>query len=239
MLELTDVSCGYGRIRAVEGFSLKIEEGKLTALLGPNGAGKTSLIMAIMGHVAVQAGQITWKGEDLVRLPAVKRARLGITVVPEGRLLFRDLTVRENLVVGGYSYPTSLEKQTIDEVFELFPRLAERRNQKSGLMSGGEQQMLAIGRALMAHPQLLMVDELSLGLMPKNVEICLEALLKLRAKGITILLVEQNTGRALDVADDVCVLASGKTVYRGSPVELKNDSSIFDTYLGVSDAHHA
>jgi branched-chain amino acid transport system ATP-binding protein len=239
MLELADVSCGYGRIRAVDNFSLKLDAGKLTALLGPNGAGKTSLIMAIMGHVAVLGGRISWKGEDLVRLPAVKRAQLGIAVVPEGRLLFRDLTVRENLIVGGYSYPTLLEKQTMEEVFELFPRLAERRSQKSGLMSGGEQQMLAIGRALMAHPQLLMVDELSLGLMPKNVEICLEALLKLRAKGITILLVEQNTKRALDVADDVCVLASGKTVYQGSPAELKNNSSIFDTYLGVSSAGHA
>ncbi|WP_426437016.1 ABC transporter ATP-binding protein [Bradyrhizobium genosp. P] len=236
MLELADVSCGYGRVRAVENLSLTLQPGKLTALLGPNGAGKTSLIMAIMGHVAIQSGRVAWQNQDLVRLPAVKRAKLGIAVVPEGRLLFRDLTVRENLMVGGYAYPASMEKQAMEGVFELFPRLAERRHQRSGLMSGGEQQMLAIGRALMAHPQLLMVDELSLGLMPKNVEICLEALLKLRAQGITILLVEQNTTRALDVADDVCVLASGKSVYQGPPGLLKGDSSIFDTYLGVAAA---
>jgi branched-chain amino acid transport system ATP-binding protein len=234
MLELSGFSCGYGSVRAVDGLSLALAPGKLTALLGPNGAGKTSLIMAIMGHVAIQAGSASWQGRNLVKLPAVRRAAAGIAVVPEGRLVFADLTVRENLVVGGYAHPVSKERETIETVYDLFPRLAERRNQLAGLMSGGEQQMLAIGRALMAHPKLLMVDELSLGLMPKNVEICLEALLKLRRQGITILLVEQNTTRALEVADQVCVLASGKSVYQGDPVSLRNDSSIFDRYLGVA-----
>jgi branched-chain amino acid transport system ATP-binding protein len=234
MLELSGFSCGYGSVRAVDGLSLALAPGKLTALLGPNGAGKTSLIMAIMGHVTIQAGSASWQGQNLRKQPAVKRAASGIAVVPEGRLVFSDLTVRENLVVGGYAHPVAKEREMIETVFGLFPRLAERRNQLAGLMSGGEQQMLAIGRALMAHPKLLMVDELSLGQMPKNVEICLEALLKLRRQGITILLVEQNTTRALEVADQVCVLASGKSVYQGDPMSLRNDSSIFDKYLGVA-----
>jgi branched-chain amino acid transport system ATP-binding protein len=233
MLELSDFACGYGRIRAVEALTLCVRKGKLTALLGPNGAGKTSVIMALMGHVAIQAGSAVWNGRDITRLPAVKRPQLGIAVVPEGRLLFSDLTVEENLIVGGYAYPVAQGRRVMAEVFQLFPRLAERRRQIAESLSGGEQQMLAIGRALMAHPQLLMVDELSLGLMPKMVDTCMDALLTLRARGIAILLVEQNTTRALEVADDVCVLASGRCVYQGHPDTLRGNSSIFDTYLGI------
>jgi branched-chain amino acid transport system ATP-binding protein len=189
--------------------------------------------MAVMGHVAIQRGQVRCEGRDITRLAAVKRAQLGIAVVPEGRLLFTDLTVEQNLLVGGYAHSAATSKQKMEEVFALFPRLAERRTQIAQSMSGGEQQMLAIGRALMARPKLLMVDELSLGLMPKNFEVCLEALLTLRAHGMTILLVEQNTTRALEVADHVCVLASGRCTYQGRPETLRGDRAVFDAYLGI------
>jgi branched-chain amino acid transport system ATP-binding protein len=160
---------------------------------------------------------------------------LGIALVPEGRQLFSDLTVDENLTVGGYARPFQRDAEKRERVFGYFPRLAERRTQLAGSLSGGEQQMLAIGRALMAEPRLLLVDELSLGLMPKMVDLCLDALTRLKREGLTVVLVEQNTARALDVADKVCVMSSGAQVYQGTATEAKAAGSMFATFLGMNE----
>ena len=236
MLRLEDFRCGYGAVEVVHGVSLDVPQGSIFALLGPNGAGKTSTIMAIMGLVDTLGGRIVYEGTDITSRRAIDRVKLGISLVPEGRQLFNDLSVDENLTVGGYSHPAGREAAKRDRIFTLFPRLHERRAQLSGSLSGGEQQMLAIGRALMAEPRLLLVDELSLGLMPKMVDICLDALLQLKREGMTIVLVEQNTARALDVADRVCVLSSGAQVYAGTAAEAKEAGSMFAKFLGMSEA---
>ena len=232
MLKVEGLSCGYGAVRAVRDISFELPERAILALLGPNGAGKTSTIMAIMGHVDIHGGTISFNHADITRRRAVQRAALGIALVPEGRQLFPDLSVDENLTVGGYAYPVQRDRGKRQRVFDLFPRLHERRTQLAGSLSGGEQQMLAIGRALMAEPKLLLVDELSLGLMPKMVDICLNALLKLREEGLTVLLVEQNTTRALQVADQVCVLSSGALVYQGSAAQAKADDRVMQAFFG-------
>jgi len=233
MLTLEKLDCGYGSVEAVHGLSFDVAAGSVFALLGPNGAGKTSTIMAIMGHVDIQGGQIVLDGADITRRRAIDRVALGISLVPEGRQLFSDLTVDENLTAGGYARPFAKDAAKRDRVFGYFPRLFERRAQMAGSLSGGEQQMLAIGRALMAEPRLLLVDELSLGLMPKMVDLCLDALMQLKREGLTIVLVEQNTARALDVADQVCVLSSGVQVFRGSAAEARAAGSMFATFLGT------
>jgi branched-chain amino acid transport system ATP-binding protein len=233
MLSLQRLRCGYGAVAAVHDLSFDVPAGTVFALLGPNGAGKTSTIMAIMGHVDVHAGRILFDGIDIAPRPAVERADLGIALVPEGRQLFSDLTVDENLTVGGYALPAERAAGNRDRVFAAFPRLFERRHQYAASLSGGEQQMLAIGRALMAEPRLLLVDELSLGLMPKMVDLCLAALLELKRGGLTVLLVEQNTDRALGVADRVCVLSSGVAVFNGTAGEAQAAGSLFATFLGV------
>jgi branched-chain amino acid transport system ATP-binding protein len=235
MLKLENLSCGYGSVEAVHDLSFEVPSGSVFALLGPNGAGKTSAIMAIMGHVDIHGGRIALEGEDITRRRAIDRVGLGVSLVPEGRQLFSDLTVDENLTVGGYARPVHRDAAKRERVFGLFPRLSERRTQLAGSLSGGEQQMLAIGRALMAEPRLLLVDELSLGLMPKMVDLCLDALLRLKREGLTILLVEQNTARALDVADKVCVMSSGVQVYQGTAFEAKAAGSMFATFLGINE----
>lgn len=235
MLRLDHLSCGYGSLRAVEDLSFEVPAGALLALLGPNGAGKTSAIMAIMGHTTISGGKILFEGKDITYEPAVKRAPFGISLVPEGRRLFADLSVEENLTVGGYSRAAVHEPSNRERVFELFPRLRDRRKQVAGSMSGGEQQMLAIGRALMAEPKLLLIDELSLGLMPKMVDLCFDVLTQLRQHGLTVVLVEQNTTRALAIADTVCVLASGSVVFSGSAAAAIDNASLFETYLGRSN----
>jgi branched-chain amino acid transport system ATP-binding protein len=233
MLSLRRLRCGYGTVAAVHDLSFDVAPASVFALLGPNGAGKTSVIMAIMGHVDIHAGRILFDGIDMAARPAVERAGLGIALVPEGRQLFSDLTVDENLTVGGYARPAKRAAGNRDRVFATFPRLFERRQQHAASLSGGEQQMLAIGRALMAEPRLLLVDELSLGLMPKMVDLCLAALFELKRGGLTVLLVEQNTDRALGVADHVCVLSSGVAVFDGTPGEAKAAGSLFTAFLGV------
>ena len=236
MLKLEHLSCGYGSVEAVRDVSLDVPAGSIFALLGPNGAGKTSTILAIMGHVDIHDGHILLEGTDITRRRAIDRVGLGIALVPEGRQLFSDLTVDENLTVGGYARPSARDAAKRERVFAYFPRLAERRTQLSGSLSGGEQQMLAIGRALMAEPRLLLVDELSLGLMPKMVDLCLDALTQLRREGLTVILVEQNTARALDVADKVCVMSSGIQVYQGTAAEAKAAGSMFATFLGMNES---
>jgi branched-chain amino acid transport system ATP-binding protein len=235
MLKVDNLGCGYGSVEAVHNVSFDVPTRSVFALLGPNGAGKTSTIMAIMGHVDINRGRIVLDGDDITRRRAIDRVGLGISLVPEGRQLFSDLTVDENLTAGGYARPISRDAVKRDRVFGYFPRLHERRTQLAGSLSGGEQQMLAIGRALMAEPRLLLVDELSLGLMPKMVDLCLDALIQLKREGLTIVLVEQNTARALDVADQVCVMSSGVQVYRGTASEAKAAGSMFATFLGMDE----
>jgi branched-chain amino acid transport system ATP-binding protein len=233
MLELVDLSCGYGAFNATANLSLKLRPGTITALLGANGAGKSSTLMCVAGHVDLQAGKILFNEQDISKLPATERVRAGIAISPEGRRLFKDLSVEDNLRVGGLIHPTSVYAKDRDRVLDLFPRLGERMTSLAGNLSGGEQQMLAIGRALMTRPKLIMIDELSLGLMPKIIDQCYAALKLLRNEGMTVLLVEQNTERALSVADDVCVLESGRTVWKGSALDARNDPSLTAAYLGL------
>jgi branched-chain amino acid transport system ATP-binding protein len=191
--------------------------------------------MAIAGHVEVQAGRVLLAGEDLAGLPPVERTRRGIAIVPEGRRIFPDLTVAENLLVGGYTKSVAEARRAEQEVHALFPRLSERRRQQAGLLSGGEQQMLAIGRALMARPRLMLVDELSLGLMPAMVDLCFRALLELKRQGLAILLVEQNTHRALAAADRVVVLVSGRKAYEADGEQARRDPAMVDSFLGLKE----
>jgi branched-chain amino acid transport system ATP-binding protein len=234
MLRVEQLNCGYGSVVAIHDVSFAMSAGSIFALLGPNGAGKTSIIMAIMGHVDVFGGRILLDGADITRRRAVDRVDLGIALVPEGRRLFSDLTVDENLTVGGYGRPAADDTVKRERVFDYFPRLYERRTQLAGSLSGGEQQMLAIGRALMAAPQILLVDELSLGLMPIMVDLCLDAIIKLKTEGLSILLVEQNTARALDVADQVCVLSSGSQIFQGTASEARGSGWLFEAFLGIN-----
>lgn len=234
MLHLDKMSCGYGNLTVVEDLSLHIAKGEIFALIGANGAGKSSTIMAIAGHVQVKSGKILFKEQDITTVPVTRRVSLGIAIAPEGRRLFSDMSVNENLAMGCYSLPKSRLTQNRDKVLELFPRLKERIHQQASLLSGGEQQMLAIGRALMAEPELLIIDELSLGLMPKVIDLCYQAITALREQGVTILLVEQNTTRALDVAERICVLESGRDVWQGTAAEACNDPELIKAYLGLN-----
>jgi branched-chain amino acid transport system ATP-binding protein len=233
MLDIENLRCGYGSMDAVHDLSLEVPSGKIVALLGPNGAGKTSTIMSVAGHVQVKAGRISFEGKDISLVPPHRRVELGIAVVPEGRRLFSDLSVKDNLVVGGYSLSKARANENRERVFAIFPRLQERVDQIASSLSGGEQQMLAMGRALMASPRLLMVDELSLGLMPKAIDACYSVLEKLRESGVTILLVEQSTERAIRVADIVCVMESGVVVWRGSASDAREDPRLIAAYLGI------
>jgi len=234
MLRLEGVTCGYGAFHAVTALSIEIAEGEVFALVGANGAGKSSTIMAIAGHVDVFEGAIQLRDRNITTLPARSRVREGIAVAPEGRKLFPDLTVDENLTIGGYIHGAAQTATNRTRVLDLFPRLGERLGQQAGSLSGGEQQMLAIGRALMAEPTLLMIDELSLGLMPAVIDMCYAAIDTLRAEGITILLVEQSTKRALDIADRVCVLESGRDVWQGTAAAARDDPAMIDAYLGLA-----
>jgi branched-chain amino acid transport system ATP-binding protein len=233
MLRLEGLSCGYGLMRAVHSLDLEVSEGRITALLGANGAGKSSTIMCIAGHVKVREGRVLLGGEDITGLSPMERVRRGISLAPEGRRLFTSLTVKENLIVGGYSLPKERARAAMERVLAIFPRLAERLGQSAGSLSGGEQQMLSIGRALMTEPRLLMIDELSLGLMPKMIDICYEAIGELQKGGLTILLVEQSTQRALEVADDVLVMESGRKVWQGAAAEAKESCLLIDALLGL------
>jgi len=233
MLEIEKLSCGYGSLTVVHELDLTVRAGTIHALVGANGAGKTTTLMAISGHVEVKSGSIRMGAMHLDQVATKERVRQGIALVPEGRRLFSDLTVLENLEVGGYSRPKPRLSQNLDRVVSLFPRLGERLGQQSGLLSGGEQQMLAIGRALMAEPKLLLLDELSLGLMPRMVEDCYAALQQLRSEGMTMLLVEQNTRQALDVADEVCVLESGNLTWQGTAAQAHQDSGLLEAYIGL------
>ena len=234
MLRLESLTCGYGPMRAVHDLNLTARMGRILALLGANGAGKSSTIMCIAGHVRVFNGRVIYNETPITDWTPVQRVNAQIGLVPEGRRLFSSLTVRENLVVGAYCRPNKETVGGIDRVVQTFPRLGERFNQPAGSLSGGEQQMLAIGRALMSQPKLLLIDELSLGLMPKMIDICYGAIAALKEKGMTIILVEQSTQRALEVADDVTVLESGRAVWRGSAAEARDSTEMIDACLGLT-----
>jgi branched-chain amino acid transport system ATP-binding protein len=233
MLEIKDLACGYGAFEAVHGISLSLEPGTITGLLGANGAGKSSTLMCLAGHVTLNRGHIIFDGEDISALPPYERVRRGLAISPEGRRLFKDLSVEDNLRVGGMVQPKSHFAEDRDFVLSLFPRLGERFDSLAGNLSGGEQQMLAIGRALMTRPKVVLIDELSLGLMPKVIDLCYHALDALKAKGMAILLVEQNTDRVLKIADNVCVLESGQTVWQGTAKAAAADPDLASAYLGL------
>ena len=233
MLEIQSLSAGYGPFQAVHELSLTLRPGTITGLLGANGAGKSSTLMCMAGHVSQQGGRLFLDGHDISTLPPTERVRNGIAISPEGRRLFKDLSVQDNLRVGGMVQPADVFSHDRDRVLELFPRLGERLHSLAGNLSGGEQQMLAIGRALMTRPRVIMIDELSLGLMPKVIDLCYQALLKLRDEGMTIFLVEQNTERVLQTADEICVLESGYTVWQGSAADARSNTQLTDAYLGM------
>ncbi|OIQ65593.1 high-affinity branched-chain amino acid transport ATP-binding protein LivF [mine drainage metagenome] len=203
------------------------------ALLGANGAGKTSTLMSLIGLVSRKAGRIMMDGEDISSLPIEARIGKGLAIVPEGRRIFPDLSVEENLIVGGHIVSRDVLREGIEQVYGYFPRLRERSTQAAGSLSGGEQQMLAMGRALISRPKVLIVDELSLGLMPKVVDECYAVLKTLKAAGIAIILVEQNTERAMNVADDVRVLEAGNQIWSGSAKEASTNSELSDRLLGL------
>ncbi len=233
MLRLENLSCGYGPMRAVQELNLAVARGEVHALLGANGAGKSSTIMCVAGHVEPHGGRIIYNDKNITRTPPIDRVKAGIGIVPEGRRLFSELTVHENLIVGGYCRDKQDTAPGIEKVLETFPRLGERMNQPAGSLSGGEQQMLSIGRALLSQPKLLLIDELSLGLMPKAIDICYAVIDDLKTRGMTIVLVEQSTSRALDIADSVTVLESGKTVWQGAPDEARASGEMIDAFLGL------
>jgi branched-chain amino acid transport system ATP-binding protein len=233
MLEITNLTCGYGDITAVYNLSITVGPGEIFGLIGANGAGKTTTIMALAGLIPVRAGSVRLDGQDITAAPAHTRTGLGLALVPEGRRVFTDLTVDENLTVGGARLDTRTLEQNRAWVFDTFPRLAERRRQLAGSLSGGEQQMLAIGRAVMASPSVLLVDELSLGLMPIAVDECYRVLRALQADGLAILLVEQSTERVLGAATRLAVLESGRLAWTGTGAQAADNSAIVDAYLGL------
>jgi branched-chain amino acid transport system ATP-binding protein len=234
LLELSDVSVHYGRIGALSGVSLVVEEGEIVSLIGGNGAGKTTTMRAISGIRPLSGGRISFDGEDVSRLRADLRVVRGISQAPEGRGVFPGMTVLENLDMGAYARKDRKNLTAdYDRVFELFPRLAERRKQVGGTMSGGEQQMLAIARALMAQPRLLLLDEPSMGLAPQFIQQIFRIITEINQQGTTILLVEQNAQQALSRANRAYVLETGSITKTGTGAEMLADPSIKESYLGV------
>jgi len=232
-LQVNDLRVSYGGIAAVKGISLQVERGEIVTLIGANGAGKTSTLKAIVGLVPAQSGEVTLFGESLRSVPTHRIVGRGVALVPEGRAIFGNLSVSENLELGAFLQrePTVLAER-LARVLKLFPRLSERMAQEAGTLSGGEQQMLAIGRALMGGPKLLLLDEPSLGLAPKLVEQIFEAIVQVAEGGLTILLVEQNTRLALETASRAYVLVTGELALSGTCAELREDPRIKGAYLG-------
>jgi branched-chain amino acid transport system ATP-binding protein len=232
MLALRGISAAYGAVQALTEINLTVDQGEIVTLIGANGAGKSTTLRCIVGLTPIAAGEITFAGKPLRKVPAHKVTGLGISLVPEGRAIFANLTVLENLEMGAYLRPKSQFKEDIEKVFSLFPRLEERLTQLSGTMSGGEQQMLAIGRALMARPRLLLLDEPSLGLAPIMVQSIFQAIETINRSGTTILLVEQNAHLALNRSHRAYVLETGRVIMQGLSRDLAQDPRVKDAYLG-------
>jgi branched-chain amino acid transport system ATP-binding protein len=234
MLSLSAVSASYGSVPAVAGINIEIGEGEAVGLLGANGAGKSTTLRAISGLVRLTSGTISFLGTDTASLPPYKITELGIAHVPEGRQVFPEMTVQENLEIGAYVPKAKAERShTLELVFSIFPVLAERRKQLAGTMSGGEQQMLAVGRGLMLKPRLLMLDEPSLGLAPVVTDLTFQKIQEIHAMGTAILLVEQNVSRALSLVQRAYVLESGKVIMYGTSAELANNKQVQSAYLGI------
>jgi branched-chain amino acid transport system ATP-binding protein len=233
LFEIENLHVAYGKVEAVRGVSLVMQPGQIVAVIGPNGAGKTTLLAAAAGLLRWR-GRVMYDGLDLARLDVEERVERGLCLVPERRELFGDLAVADNLLLGAYSRRGNAADQSLRQVYDRFPRLAERRRQKAQTLSGGERQMLALGRALMAKPRLLLLDEPSLGLAPMMVREILRMVASLREIGVSILLVEQNARAALETADYGYVLETGEITHQGPPAVLANDARVVATYLGGS-----
>ena len=233
MLEVKDLNVYYGMIQALKGISFEVNEGEVIALIGANGAGKTTTLHAITGLIPAKSGSIIFEGADIRKTPGHKIVSMGMAHVPEGRRVFAQLSVYENLKMGAYTRKDKEEfKETLEMVYKRFPRLEERKNQLAGTLSGGEQQMLAMGRALMSHPKMIVMDEPSMGLSPIYVNEIFQIIKDVSADGVTVLLVEQNAKKALSIADRAYVLETGKIILEGDAKELMNDESVKKAYLG-------
>ncbi len=238
MLQIENLHVRYGGIQALVGMNLRVDRGKIVTLVGANGAGKSTTLRAVSGQIpslggTVTQGMVVFKGQDITTMPVHKIVRLGVVQVPEGRHIFPNLSVLENLYMGGFHRHRDWEfHRDLDHVFSLFPRLRERKRQMGGTLSGGERQMLAIGRAIMARPELIMLDEPSLGLSPKLVDEVFDIIQAVNSDGVTILLVEQNAMAALSIAGQGSVLESGKVVLEGSGSQLLGDDRVRQAYLG-------
>ena len=233
-LEVEGVEAGYGEARVLHGVSLRVRAGSIAAVLGSNGAGKTTLMRLIAGLLRPRIGRLVYAGDDATHLSASARVAAGIALVPEGRLVFADFSVEENLLVGAFSRRARAgRKAMLEELYARYPVLRERRRQLGGTLSGGQQQMLAIGRGLMSRPRLLLLDEPSLGLAPRAVGEMFEMVQQIRATGTTILLVEQNARRSLEIADDAFVLETGTLAIAGTAASLLNDDRVRRAYLGL------
>ena len=236
LLQVTDLHAGYGAAEVLRGIALAAPQGSVITVIGPNGAGKSTLLGALMGVLPITRGQVRFGGEDIARLTLEDRVMAGLALVPEKRELFGTLSVEDNLLLGGWRamrQRVRAWRDGLERVYTLFPRLKERRAQAAGTLSGGERQMLALGRALMGQPRLLMLDEPSLGLAPLVVRDIFTTIAQLRASGVTILLVEQNARAALEVADHGYVLETGDLVLQGPAAQLADDPRVIDTYLGA------
>lgn len=233
MLVLENIHTHYGKIEALHGVSVEIQKGEIVSLIGANGAGKTTLLMTVCGDPQASSGRVLFKGEDITHKPTAQIMRSGIAIVPEGRRVFPGLTVEENLHMGGFFTSKQEIRKSQDHVFELFPRLKERRNQRAGTMSGGEQQMLAIGRGMMAEPELLILDEPSLGLSPLLVEEMFTLIQALRDQGITIMLVEQNVVQSLEIASRAYIIEDGVVTISGTAAEIFDNDELRRSYLGL------
>jgi branched-chain amino acid transport system ATP-binding protein len=232
MLEITNLHVHYGKVAAVRGISLSVKPGRVTLMLGANGAGKTTTLRAVAGLQKPHSGEITLDGQRITGLPAHRIVQKGLALVPEGRKVFAPLTVLENLKLGGYTAPRDAEAPSLQRVFELFPILGERRGGAAGLLSGGEQQMLAFGRGLMSQPRAMLMDEPSMGLAPTMVDTVLGRVRAIADSGIGVLMVEQNAEAGLEVADDVVVVARGEVVFSGAASVARSHSSVVLAFLG-------
>ena len=233
MLEIKDLQVYYGVIQAIKGVNFEVNEGEVIALIGANGAGKTTILHTITGLLEARKGTVTFDGKDITKVPAHKIVTMGMAHVPEGRRVFANLSVLQNLKMGAYTRKDKNEiEQTLQTVYKRFPRLEERQNQLAGTLSGGEQQMLAMGRALMSHPRILLMDEPSMGLSPIFVNEIFDIIKEVSAGGTTVLLVEQNAKKALSISNRAYVLETGNIVLEGKTKELLNNDSIKKAYLG-------
>ena len=233
MLEVKNLEVYYGVICALKGISFEVNQGEIVSLIGANGAGKTTTMQSVVGLIPKKAGTVTFDGQDITKTPCHKIVHLGMTQVPEGRRIFQELTVYENLLMGAYTEKNKQQfKADLEAIYTRFPRLAERRNQIAGTLSGGEQQMLAMGRAIMCHPKLLMLDEPSMGLSPLLVDQVFEIIKDINRDGTTVLLVEQNAGKSLAISDRAYVMENGSIVLSGTGAELAASEQVRKAYLG-------